>query len=102
MVPVSTATIPDQIAAVAARQPERPALEDTAGGRLTYAALAAQVENVARSLVTAGLEKGDRVLFSVRPSIAAIVLILATARAGGVLVAFDLGMGPALFAARMA
>jgi acyl-CoA synthetase (AMP-forming)/AMP-acid ligase II len=101
-VSVSAATIPDQLADVAARQPDRPALEDTAGERLTYGTLAEQVENVARSLAAAGMAKGDRVLFSVRPSLAAIVLILATARAGGVLVAFDLGMGPALFASRMA
>ena len=48
------------------------------------------------------MRPGDAVVFSVRPSVEAIILILATVRAGGIIVAADPGMGAELFAARMA
>src|SRR5260370_6518720 len=48
------------------------------------------------------MRQGDAVVFSVRPSVEAIILILATVRAGGTIVAADPGMGAELFAARMA
>ena len=70
-------------------------------GRLTYAELQQRIAGEAERLIALGLRPGDPVLFAVRPGIAAIVLILAVAKAGGVLVAFDPGMSPAVFATRM-
>jgi acyl-CoA synthetase (AMP-forming)/AMP-acid ligase II len=78
------------------------ALLETSGRRLSYADLGQQVDRAAANLCRLGLRPGDRVLFAVRPSLEAIVLILAVLRSGGVLVAADLGMGEAVFKARIA
>jgi len=48
------------------------------------------------------MRPGDRALFSVRPSIDALVLMLAIHEAGGVTVPIDPSMGSELFAARVA
>jgi len=78
------------------------ALLETSGRRLSYTQLGQRVEHATANLRQCGLRPGDRVLFAVRPGIDAIVLILAVLRAGGVLVAADLGMSESVFAARMA
>jgi len=78
------------------------ALIETSGRRLSYAQLGQCVERAAANLRIGGLQPGERVLFVVRPSIEAIVLILAVLRAGGVLVAVEPGMSESVFAARMA
>ena len=80
----------------------RVALQDTAGHRLSYAALGQRVDTVAANLVRRGMRPGDRVLFLVRPGLDAIVLVLAIARAGGVLVLADIAMGRQSFASRVA
>jgi len=72
-------------------------------GRLTtFGALYDAVSAAATRLSAEGLRRGDAVVFSVRPSVEAIILILATIRAGGTIVAADPGMGAELFATRMA
>ena len=73
-------------------------------GRRTviYGRLAGEVDAVTAGLQAAGMEPGDAVIFTVRPSIEAIVLILAIVRCGGVVVAADPGMSPELFSARIA
>lgn len=79
----------------------RPAL--TFGDRtLTFAQLGNRVERVASGLARDGMRPGDRVAFSVRPSIDAVVLALAICRAGGQIAFVDLGAGPELLAARLA
>lgn len=79
----------------------RPAL--TFGGlTLTFAQLGERIERVATGLADAGMRPGDRVAFSVRPSIDAVVLALAICRAGGQTAFVDLGAGPELLAARLA
>ena len=77
------------------------ALQETTGRQLTFRALWDQVENVSNNLSARGLQPGDNVLFAVRPRIESIVLILAIVRAGGVVVALDVGMGEELFASRI-
>jgi acyl-CoA synthetase (AMP-forming)/AMP-acid ligase II len=67
---------------------------------LTYRQLGERIRATAAGLRAAGLEPGDRVLFSVRPSPEGIVLALGIVRAGGVVVFADPGVGPELFAAR--
>lgn len=80
---------------------ERPAI--TAGARtLTFGQLGDRIERVAAGLADAGIRPGDRVAFSVRPSLDAVVLALAICRAGGSIAFVDLGAGPELLAARLA
>ncbi|HET6968312.1 MAG TPA: AMP-binding protein, partial [Ornithinibacter sp.] len=80
-------TIGDNLDATVARVPDRDALVDRAAGiRLTYAELGAEVDRLARALVAAGLERGDRVGIWA-PNCAEWVLTqYATAKVGAVLV----------------
>jgi fatty-acyl-CoA synthase len=80
-------TIAVNLRRTAARWPERDALVEAATGRRwTYAELVADVDAVARGLVTLGVGKGDRVGIWA-PNVAEWVLVqYATARIGAVLV----------------
>lgn len=105
---------PDLIAAVyaaAERVPDNPAI--TAPGRtthrpggkvsvrpgptITYRQLTEGIEATSMRLQAAGFGKGERMLFSVRPSPAAFILALGAVRAGGSVVFIDPGIGPSLF-----
>ncbi|GLC25644.1 class I adenylate-forming enzyme family protein [Roseisolibacter agri] len=97
-----TLALLDRLAARAAERPDAPAVANDDGRPVDRATLVRRVRALARGLVAAGLAPGDRVLFAVRPSVEAIVAILAVVEAGGVLVAAEVGTGSALFAARMA
>lgn len=81
------------------------AIREVRGGRtrrtITRAALEARVTAIADGLAAEGFAAGDRVLFSVRPGIEAIALVLAVRRLGGVLLPQDPGTSDALFAARV-
>jgi acyl-CoA synthetase (AMP-forming)/AMP-acid ligase II len=79
-----------------------PALRSSRGRALSFGDLASQLRNVTGGLLRAGLQPGDRALFALRPSPEAVVLQLAVLRAGGVLVATDLGLGETVFGARLA
>jgi len=68
---------------------------------ITRAALVRRVQHVMRGLTAKGFAAGDRVLFSVRPGIDAVVLVLAVYELGGVLIPQDPGTSDALFTARM-
>jgi acyl-CoA synthetase (AMP-forming)/AMP-acid ligase II len=92
----------DLLARQCAERGDATALLEASGRRLSYGDLGRQVDFASENLRRIGLRPGERVLFAVRPSLQAIVLILAVLRRGGVLVAADLGMGEAVFAARMA
>ena len=85
--PLLEQTIGDNLDATVARVPDRDALVDRAGGiRLTYAELGAEVDRLARALVAAGLDKGDRVGIWA-PNCAEWVLTqYATAKVGAILV----------------
>jgi acyl-CoA synthetase (AMP-forming)/AMP-acid ligase II len=69
---------------------------------LTYAQLGAAIRSTARGLNRLGMQRGDRVLFSVRPSPDAVILALGIVHAGGTVVFADPGAGEALFRARAA
>lgn len=71
-------------------------------GDVSYAELARRIRAVAGSLVAEGMSAGDRVLFSVRPGLDAVVLALGIVAAGGTVVFADPGAGQALFRARSA
>ncbi|MFB4312495.1 class I adenylate-forming enzyme family protein [Actinomadura sp. 21ATH] len=85
----------------AAETPGAVALVAGDGRELTYGELRRQVLAVRHGLVTAGMEPGDGVLFSVRPSPESLVLALGVVAAGGVVVFADPGAGPEMFAARL-
>ncbi|NWF31341.1 acyl--CoA ligase [Streptomyces sp. PKU-EA00015] len=76
------------------------ALTGPDGRTLGYAQLGRAVLSTAQRLRAAGMEEGERVLFSVRPGPAGVVLALGVIAAGGTVVFADPGAGPALFAAR--
>ena len=81
---------------------KRTALGSVNGGSLTFGQLGTQLRSVSRALTESGLAPGDRALFALRPSPEAVVLYLSVLRAGGTLVATDLGIGETSFAARVA
>ncbi len=86
-VPLIGQTIGENLAATVARFPDHEALVvPFQGVRLTYAELDAAVDELARGLLAAGIEKGDRVgIWS--PNCAEWVLVqYATARVGAILV----------------
>jgi acyl-CoA synthetase (AMP-forming)/AMP-acid ligase II len=87
---------------LARERPDDVALISPRGLSTTFAALNDAICATATRLQAEGMQPGDAVVFSVRPSVEAIILILATVRAGGIIVAADPGMGAELFAARMA
>ncbi len=95
----------ERISARAAEAPETIALFEVHGGRrgreISRVALVRRVRAVMRGLTASGFTRGDRVLFSVRPGIDAVCLVLAVHALGGVLVPQDPGTSDVLFATRM-
>ncbi|WP_026401150.1 class I adenylate-forming enzyme family protein [Actinomadura rifamycini] len=71
------------------------------GAALTYGELRRRVLAVRHGLISEGLEPGDGVLFSVRPSPESLALALGVVAAGGVVVFADPGAGPEMFTARL-
>ncbi len=69
---------------------------------LSYRELGDRIRRIAESLAANGMEPGDRVLFSVRPGIDAVILALGIIHAGGTVVFADPGAGEAMFRARSA
>ncbi|GAA2419081.1 class I adenylate-forming enzyme family protein [Actinomadura vinacea] len=85
----------------AAATPGAVALVAGDGAELTYGDLRQKVLAVRHALVASGMEPGDGVLFSVRPSPEALVLALGVVAAQGVVVFADPGAGPEMFTARL-
>ncbi|PJN94926.1 hypothetical protein CNY89_11530, partial [Amaricoccus sp. HAR-UPW-R2A-40] len=75
--------------------PDKVAIETASGARTTYAGLIAETGRVANVLRDLGVGPGDRVAAQVEKSVAAIVLYLATVRAGGVFLPLNTGYTPA-------
>jgi len=85
--PLLGATIPEHFAAVVARHGDREAVVSVPQSRrLTWRALAGEVDKVARGLLGLGFGKGDRVGVWATNSIEWLLIQLATARVGAVLV----------------
>lgn len=85
----------------ARRQPQRPAVCDPRGARLSYGELERESRRLAHRLRAQGLDPGARVGIWMQKSTAAVVALLATLRAGGVYVPFD-PQAPAARVARLA
>ncbi|WP_309230541.1 class I adenylate-forming enzyme family protein [Nocardia sp. SYP-A9097] len=82
-------------------KPDDPALGMVGARPLTYAELDDRITAVAERLYHNGFQPGDRMLFSIRPGVDAVVLILGTMAAGGTIVLVDPGVEPELFARRI-
>ena len=65
-------------------EPGRLAIETSSGTRISYADLIAQSGRVANLIVSRGVKSGDRVAAQTEKSVEALVLYLATIRAGAV------------------
>ena len=74
--------------------PDKVAIETASGERISYADLVARTGRVANALTALGLRPGDRVAAQVEKSVEAIVLYLATVRAGGVFLPLNTGYTP--------
>jgi long-chain acyl-CoA synthetase len=96
----------ERIAERAAERPQAIAMREVSGARvqrdITREALVQRARAMAQGLAAYGFARGDRVVFSVRPGIDAVCLVLAVHALGGVLVPQDPGTADALVAARMA
>ncbi|MFI6568458.1 class I adenylate-forming enzyme family protein [Nocardia fluminea] len=90
-----------ELAARAERIPDAPALGAVGKRALTYRELMDSVGRVAHNLGEAGFAPGDRMLFSIRPSVPSVLLIFGAIAAGGTIVFVDPGVGPELFAKRV-
>ena len=75
--------------------PDKVAIETASGERITYADLVARTGRMANALAGLGVKPGDRVAAQVEKSVEAIVLYLATVRAGGVFLPLNTGYTPA-------
>ncbi|MFI0452516.1 class I adenylate-forming enzyme family protein [Actinomadura sp. 6N118] len=94
-------TLVRQLLDQADRTPQAVALVAGNGAELTYGELRRQVLAVRHGLLANGLEPGDGMLFSVRPSPESLVLALGVVAAGGVVVFADPGAGSEMFEARL-
>ncbi len=81
----ASANLFDLVAARAAREPGKPALETGDAFGLTYAGLIERAGQAANALVALGVEPGDRVAAQIDKSTDGIVLALACLRAGAAL-----------------
>ncbi|MFF0543041.1 class I adenylate-forming enzyme family protein [Nocardia thailandica] len=92
----------DRLAGHAARTPDASALGRVGDRALTYRELVDTVARVADNLRARGFRPGDRMLFSIRPGVESVLLVFGTLAAGGTIVFVDPGVGPELFARRLA
>ena len=74
--------------------PQATAIETLSGERIAYADLVARTGRWANALAGLGVEPGDRVAVQVEKSVEAIILYLATARAGAVFLPLNTGYTP--------
>ncbi|SMG41001.1 MULTISPECIES: malonate--CoA ligase [unclassified Paracoccus (in: a-proteobacteria)] len=77
------------------RDPEAVAIEIPAGENIRYRDLIARSGHMANALVELGVQPGDRVAVQVEKSVQAIILYLATLRAGAVFLPLNTGYTPA-------
>ncbi|WP_245717648.1 class I adenylate-forming enzyme family protein [Nocardia jejuensis] len=82
-------------------RPDAPAFGMIGDAPLSYAELDARITGVVNALHANGFRPGDRMLFSIRPCVDAVILVFGAIAAGGTIVFVDPGVGPELFARRI-
>ncbi|GAA2065657.1 hypothetical protein GCM10009722_29480 [Williamsia deligens] len=82
-------TVPGLVRGAARRRPDAIAVTDTAGGELTYAALDAAADGLARALVAAGAGPGRFVAVALGRDVDLVVTLLAVMRSGAAYVPLD-------------
>ncbi len=88
--PLLGSTIPEHFASVVRRHPRREAVVSRPQGRrLSYARLAQEVDRLARGLVQYGFGRGDRIGIWSTNNIEWLLLQMATARIGAILVTIN-------------
>lgn len=85
----------------AGKTPNKAAIVEVSGRTTSFLELSQMVERIAKNLLACGLQKGDRVLFLLRPSSEAVAVMLGVVLAGGVIVTADIAMGAQNFASRV-
>ncbi|WP_323010706.1 malonyl-CoA synthase [Paracoccus sp. (in: a-proteobacteria)] len=75
--------------------PAATAIETLSGERISYGDLIARTGRMANALASLGVQPGDRVAAQVEKSVQAIILYLATVRAGAVFLPLNTGYTPA-------
>ncbi|WP_347137945.1 malonyl-CoA synthase [Paracoccus sp. SSK6] len=75
--------------------PQATAIETAKGERISYGDLTGRTGRMANALVSLGVKPGDRVAAQVEKSVEAIILYLATVRAGAVFLPLNTGYTPA-------
>ncbi len=91
----------ERLATQAERIPDASALGTVGKRAFTYRELVDTIGRVSNNLGAAGFSAGDRMLFSIRPSVSSVLLIFGVIAAGGTIVFVDPGVGPELFARRV-
>ena len=74
--------------------PDATAIETAGGQRISYGDLVARTGRMANALAGLGVKPGDRVAAQVEKSVQAIILYLATVRAGAVFLPLNTGYTP--------
>ncbi|MEM1312715.1 MAG: class I adenylate-forming enzyme family protein [Patescibacteria group bacterium] len=90
-----------QVCKQAISQKEKLAIKTASGKAISWSELSNKVDSLAVNLIKNGFQRKDRVLFLVKPSIEAIIVLLGVVRAGGVLVTADPAMGEENFKSRV-
>ena len=80
---------------------ERIAIEETNGNSVSYGELCNNIRAIASNLARAGFDKGDRVLFLLKPGVQSLTAVLAILQLGGSVVFADPAMGKEIFMSRM-
>jgi acyl-CoA synthetase (AMP-forming)/AMP-acid ligase II len=82
-----------RLTAIAAMMPDATAIIDADDNQITFGELERDVERIARGLVAAGVQPGQRLALLVPPSIEFVTLVFALLRSGAVQILIDPGMG---------
>jgi acyl-coenzyme A synthetase/AMP-(fatty) acid ligase len=77
------------------------AISTNTGQSITWKDLDEKINRLAENLIHQGFKEKDRVLFLVKPSIEAVIVLLGVVKAGGILITADPAMGEENFKSRV-
>lgn len=94
-------TILSLVKTTAKSSPNRIAIQQTSGRKITYSELIDKAQRIGGNLVERGFQSGDRALLLSKPGVDAVAWVLGVMYAGGVSVIADPGMGKMVFEERV-